>query len=83
LVFIFFQETNAAANTISVPEITPAGIVVGYYGPAPMDLSAVKVKKITPEEFKRRRREGGLCMYCKNSRHCAMSCPRKLKAVSE
>jgi hypothetical protein len=46
-----------------------------------MDLSALKVRKITPEERKRRR-EGGLCMYCGDSRHFAASYPRKLKAAS-
>ena len=46
-----------------------------------MDLSAVKGKKISQEERKRRR-EGGLCMYCGDSRHFAASCPRKLKAAS-
>jgi hypothetical protein len=46
-----------------------------------MDLSALKGRKITPEERKRRR-EGGLCMYCGDSRHFAASCPRKLKAAS-
>ena len=46
-----------------------------------MDLSAVKGKKITPEERKRRR-EGGLCMYCGDSRHFAVACPRKLKAAA-
>ena len=46
-----------------------------------MDLSAVKGKKITPEERKRRR-EGGLCMYYGDSRHFAALCQRKLKAAS-
>jgi hypothetical protein len=46
-----------------------------------MDLSAVKGRKITPEERKLGK-EGGLCMYCGDSRHFAASCPRKLKAVS-
>jgi hypothetical protein len=46
-----------------------------------MDVSALKGWKITPEERKRRR-EGGLCMYCGDSRHCAASFPRKLKAAS-
>jgi hypothetical protein len=46
-----------------------------------MDLSALEGRKITPEERKRRR-EGGLCMYCGDSRHFAASCPRKLKAAS-
>jgi hypothetical protein len=46
-----------------------------------MDHSAVKRKKITPEECKRRR-EGGQCMYYGDSRHFAASCPSKLKAAS-
>jgi hypothetical protein len=46
-----------------------------------MDLSALKGKKITPEERKRWREEG-LCMYCGDSRHFTASCPRKLKAAS-
>jgi hypothetical protein len=46
-----------------------------------MDLSALKGRKITPEERKNQR-EGGLCMYCGNSRHFAASCPWKLKAAS-
>jgi hypothetical protein len=45
-----------------------------------MDLSAIKGRKITPEELKCRK-EGGLCMYCGDSRHFAASCPRKLKAA--
>jgi hypothetical protein len=46
-----------------------------------MDLPELKGRKITPED-RMRRREGGLCMYCGDSRHFAASCPRKLKAVS-
>ena len=46
-----------------------------------MDLSAVKGKKITAEERKCQR-EGGLCMYCGDTRHFAAACPRKLKAAS-
>src|SRR6202022_1354180 len=72
-------ETNSTSAP-PPPETAPAGTVAGYHGPAPMDLSAVKGKKITPEERKRRR-EGGLCMYCGDSRHFAASCPRKLKAA--
>jgi hypothetical protein len=68
-------------NTTSVPEVAPAGTMANYHGPAPMDLSAIKGRKITPKERKHRR-EGGLCMYCGNSRHFAASCPRKLNATS-
>jgi hypothetical protein len=76
-----YKKPDNTNNTTSAPEVSPAGTVAGYHGPAPMDLSALKGKKITPEERKRRR-EGGLCMYCGDSRHFAASCPRKLKAAS-
>jgi hypothetical protein len=46
-----------------------------------MDLSALNGWKITPVERKRRR-DGGLCMYYGDSRHFAASFPRKLKAAS-
>jgi hypothetical protein len=46
-----------------------------------MDLLALKGRKITPKE-RMCRREGGLCMYCGDSRHFVASCPRKLKATS-
>ena len=76
-----YKKPDPTTNTTSAPETAPAGTVAGYHGHAPMDLSAVKGRKITPEERKRRR-EGGLCMYCGDSRHFAASCPRKLKAAS-
>src|SRR6202158_4801217 len=76
-----YKKPDNVNNTTSAPDAAPAGTVAGYHGPAPMDLSAVKGKKITPEERKRQR-EGGLCMYCGDSRHFAASCPRKLKAAS-
>jgi hypothetical protein len=63
------------------PQATPTGTVAGYFGHAPMNPSAIKGRKLTPAELKRRR-EGGLCIYCGDSRHFAASCPRKLKAVS-
>ena len=40
-------------NTIFAPENAPAVTVAGYTGPALLDLSAVKGKKITQEEYKR------------------------------
>jgi hypothetical protein len=55
--------------------------VTGYHGPALLDLSTVKGKKITPGE-RTIWREGGLGMYCGDNRHFTASCPRKLKADS-
>lgn len=45
-------------------------------GPAPMDLDAVRVRRLTPEE-KQRRRDQGLCLYCGGSNHFAQACPLK------
>lgn len=75
------QQPDNTSNTTSAPEATPTGTVASCHGPAPMDLSADKEKKITPEETNRRR-EGGLCMGCGDSRHFTANCPRKLKALS-
>jgi hypothetical protein len=50
-----YKKPDNAVNTSSAPEASPAGTVAGYYGPTPMDLSALKGRKITPEERKRRR----------------------------
>jgi hypothetical protein len=75
------RKSDNASNTTSAPNVSPAGTVAGYHGPAPMDLSPVNGRKNKPEERKRRR-EGGLCMYCGDARHFAASCPRKLKAAS-
>ena len=49
----------------------------GYYGPAPMDLSAVRYR-LTADE-KRKRFDQGLCMYCGGSGHFASNCPNKAK----
>jgi hypothetical protein len=76
-----YKKPDNANNTTSAPDASPAGTVAGYHGPAPMDLSAIKGRKITPEERKRRR-EGGLYMYCGDSRHFTASCTKKLKAAS-
>jgi hypothetical protein len=75
-----YKKPDNANNTTSAPKALPAGTVAGYHGPAPMELSALYGRKITPEERKRRR-EGALCMYYGDSRHFVASCPRKLKAV--
>jgi hypothetical protein len=45
-------------------------------GPEPMQIDAVRVKSLTPEERKRRM-EGGLCLYCGEQGHRVGSCPRK------
>jgi hypothetical protein len=48
-----FHKAETTVSTTSAPESQPARTVADYHGPAPMDLSAVKGKKITPEERKR------------------------------
>ncbi|GAB0493809.1 hypothetical protein MMPV_005095 [Pyropia vietnamensis] len=48
---------------------TSAGI------PVPMDLSSVKVVKLTPEERQRCMREG-LCLRCRQKGHLAKDCPK-------
>jgi hypothetical protein len=45
-----------------------------------MDLTAVKGIKITAKD-RARQWEGGLCMYCRDSRHFEAACQRKLKVV--
>ena len=44
-------------------------------GAAPMDLSSVKVEKLTPEERQRCMREG-LCLRCRAKGHLAKDCPK-------
>jgi hypothetical protein len=53
-------------------------------GPTPMDLDAMRFKKLTPAE-KQHRRDNGLCLYCGDGDHFASACPKKstrLAAVS-
>ena len=45
-------------------------------GPEPMQIDAVRVKSLTPEERKRRMEEG-LCLYCGERGHRAGGCPKK------
>ncbi|TGZ76147.1 hypothetical protein EX30DRAFT_45749 [Ascodesmis nigricans] len=47
----------------------------GYYGPAPMDLSARR-GRITDTE-RARRRSARLCLYCGGVGHIVFSCPNK------
>jgi len=44
-------------------------------GVAPMDLSTIKVSKLTPEERQRCMREG-LCLRCREKGHLAKDCPK-------
>ena len=41
-----------------------------------MQIDAVRVKTLTPEERKRRMEEG-LCLYCGEEGHKVGSCPKK------
>ena len=44
-------------------------------GVAPMDLSSIKIEKLTPEERQRCMREG-LCLRCREKGHLARDCPK-------
>jgi hypothetical protein len=44
------KKSDNANNTTSASEVLLAGPVAGYYSPAPMDLSALKGRKITLDE---------------------------------
>ena len=55
--------TKSSTTTISMPE--------------PMQINASRIKKLTPEEKERRRRED-LCMYCGGKGHRAHNCPTKV-----
>jgi hypothetical protein len=46
------------SNTTSPTKAAPADRVVGYHGPAPMDLSVVKVKTLATKKEKDRGKEG-------------------------
>jgi len=45
------------------------------YGPAPMDISALPMTRLTPEERKRCMRDG-LCLRCRAKRHLAKDCTK-------
>jgi len=63
------------ANPSSQPMAPhPTASNSGYYGPAPMDLSAGKRGPITTQE-RLRRLENNLCMYCGGPGHMARNCP--------
>jgi hypothetical protein len=46
------KKAENANNTTSAPGASPAGTVAGYHSPTPMDLSALKGRKITLDERK-------------------------------
>jgi len=60
------------------PETAPAGTVVGYTGPAPMDLSAGR-RRISDEE-RAKRFADGRCLYCCGFNHSAVDCAVRKKA---
>ena len=60
------------------PETAPAGTVVGYSGPALMDLSAGK-RRISTEE-RAKRFADGRCLYCGGFNHRAAECAARKKA---
>jgi len=45
-------------------------------GPSPMDIDAISIKKLTPEEHQRRK-INNLCLYCAGSNHVVRNCPVK------
>lgn len=61
--------SSRVAATAHPPKL-PAGS-----GVAPMDLSSVKIEKLTPEERQRCMREG-LCLRCRAKGHLAKDCPK-------
>jgi hypothetical protein len=77
-----YKQPETMTNTTSTPESAPGDTVAEYFGLAPINILAVKGRKIIPEKRKRRR-EGGLYMHWGDSRYFMVSYPRKLKAASE
>ena len=57
-----FKKPDNANSTTSIPEMAPAGTVSNYHGPAPMDLSAVKGKKITLRKGNVKEKEDCVCI---------------------
>lgn len=45
--------------------------------PTPMDVDTTKTYKPLTNEEKQRRKENGLCLYCGNAGHQAVTCPNK------
>ena len=55
------------------PAVHPTATNSGYYGPAPMDISSIRKRQLSPEERLRRLSEG-LCLYCGLPGHMARNC---------
>jgi len=75
---IGFASSPRPPQTPKAPEIAPAGMVAGYTGPAPMDLSAVN-RRISTEE-RAKRFVDGRCLYCGGFNHRAAECTARKKA---
>lgn len=71
-----YSKTSNHQHRRTQPSATPATA-----GPSPMDLDAVRVKRITDDE-KNRRRAQGLCLYCGGANHFAAMCPKKPAQVA-
>jgi len=65
-------------SSLRVLEVVLAGTVVGYTGPAPVDLSAGR-RRISAEE-RAKRFADGRCLYCGGFNHRAAECTARKKA---
>jgi len=66
----------AKAGTFRSPGGSASHIAaLADFGLAPMDLSTIKVSKLTPEARQRCMREG-LCLRCREKSHLAKDCPK-------
>ena len=55
----------------------PGGKSEPYSKPTPMEIGNVQLGKLTKEERDRCLKEG-LCLRCRESRHLAKNCPKRL-----
>lgn len=65
----------AKAGAFRVPNPTNTPGKPSSTGVVPMDISAIKVEKLTPDERQRCMREG-LCLRCREKGHLAKDCPK-------
>ena len=70
------QERRSSWRNDGASSTFPRGPENHSIGPEPMQIDAVRVKSLSPEERKRRMEEG-LCLYCGEPGHRAGSCPKK------
>jgi hypothetical protein len=80
------QEKKVTSNTqlwnnwpITLPLVPQITLVArpASFGPAPMQINAIKFKPLI-EAKKLRRRTNNLCLYCGNLGHVTRQCPQKL-----